>query len=58
MYKTKYCSDCTWRCPTYKSEKCLPCRYHKDSPNFEEEEFPSYGTKAAAELKASASKQV
>jgi len=46
----KGCCDCTWRCPLYDSERCSPCRYNSNKPNFESEEHPGYGTKSAAEL--------
>ena len=43
------CCDCAWRCPSYDSIRCKPCRYVYGSPFFEREKHPGYGTKAVEE---------
>lgn len=47
---SRFCCECTWRCPLYDSEKCTSCRFASDKPNFEREEHPGYGTKAGEAL--------
>lgn len=42
----RMCCDCAWRCPIYDSDKCTPCRFKEEHPNFEYDQYAAWGIKA------------